>query len=87
MSAKMQGLNDAGNDKVHRIVTSPPESAQLNCYHRLERERIRLALLDDVEQGLVDMAAGRTRNAREALDELRRSAKQVASASRGLGAL
>jgi predicted transcriptional regulator len=38
-------------------------------------------LLDDVEKGLADVAAGRTREAREALSELKRSAKQAGSAS------
>jgi len=51
------------------------DSERLDYYHRLERERIHLVLLDEVERGLSDVAEGRTRNAREALAELKRAAK------------
>jgi hypothetical protein len=32
-------------------------SDRLDCYHRLERERIQLLLLEDVKRGLADIAA------------------------------
>lgn len=60
------------------------DADRLDYYHRLERERIHLVLLDDVEKGLADVAAGRTRDAREALADLQRAAKR-ARATRGGG--
>ncbi len=38
---------------------------RLEYYHRLERERIHLTLLEEVEKGLEDAAAGRTLTARQ----------------------
>lgn len=63
-------LGDDGESYVALI-----DSERLDYYHRLERERIHLVLLDDVERGLADVAAGRTRDAREALADLKRAAK------------
>lgn len=36
---------------------------RLDYYHRLERERIHLLLIDDVRRGLAEIAAGRTQDA------------------------
>lgn len=36
------------------------DARRLDHYHRLEREHIHLALLDDAERGLADVTAGRT---------------------------
>jgi hypothetical protein len=38
----------------------------------LERERIHLLLLDDAELGLADVAAGRVKDARQAIAALKR---------------
>ena len=54
------------------------DADRLDYYHRLERERIHLLLIDDVRRGLADMAAGRTVDADEALAQRQR---QRASAS------
>jgi len=35
----------------------------LDYYHRLERERIHLLLIDDARRGLADVLAGRTQEA------------------------
>ena len=43
------------------------DAERLDYYHRLERERIHLVLLDEAEKGLADIAAGRTRDARQVL--------------------
>src|ERR1035437_9105586 len=60
------------------------DSDRLDYYHRLERERIHLVLLDDIDRGLADVAAGRTRDAREALGALKRAAKRsTALATKG----
>lgn len=65
----------AGSEK---IITRNGESCvaiinaeRLDYYHRLERERIHLLLLDEVRKGLADVAAGRTEDAREAIASLR----------------
>jgi len=59
---------------AEKIITKNGESYvalidadRLDHYHRLERERIHLVLLEEVEKGLSDVAAGRTKDARKAL--------------------
>lgn len=81
--ANLSELADQVKAGAEKIITKNGESYvalidsdRLDYYHRLERERIHLILLDDVERGLADMAAGRTRDAREALGELKRAAKR-----------
>jgi len=54
------------------------DSDRLDYHHRLERERIHLLLLDDIDNGLADIEAGRTRDARDALADLKRAAKRSA---------
>jgi prevent-host-death family protein len=44
---------------------------RLDHYHRLERAHIHLSLLNEIDKGLADVEAGRHRDAREALSELR----------------
>lgn len=39
------------------------DSDRLDYYHRLERERIHLLLIDDARRGLADVVAGRTQEA------------------------
>ena len=80
--ANLSELTDQVKAGAEKIITKNGESYvalidsdRLDYYHRLERERIHLVLLDDVERGLEDVAAGRTRDAREALEDLKRSAK------------
>jgi prevent-host-death family protein len=70
----------AGSEK---IVTKNGESYvaiidanRLDYYHRLERERIHLLLIDEVNRGLDDIAAGRTRDARTALKALIKRRRQ-----------
>ncbi len=41
-------------------------------YHRLERERIHLLLIDDARRGLEDIAAGRTQDADAAIARLQK---------------
>lgn len=80
--ANLSELADQVKAGAEKIITKNGESyvalidsERLDYYHRLERERIHLVLLDDVERGLADVAAGRTRDAREALADLKRAAK------------
>ena len=63
---------------AEKIITRNGESyvalidaTRLDYYHRLERERIHLILLEDAEKGLADIATGRTRDARQVLRKLK----------------
>ena len=63
---------------AEKIITRNGESyvalidaERLDYYHRLERERIHLVLLDEAGKGLADVAAGRTRDARQVLRKLK----------------
>ena len=57
---------------VEKLITKNGESCaaligadRLAYYHRLERERIHLMLLDEAARGLEDLAAGRTLTLRQ----------------------
>ena len=75
--ANLSELADEVKAGAEKIITKNGESYvalidadRLDYYHRLERERIHLVVLDEIERGLSDVAAGRVRDAREALAEL-----------------
>lgn len=88
--ANLSELADQVKAGAEKIITKNGESyvalidaERLDYYHRLERERIHLVLLDDVAAGLEDVKAGRTRDAREALGDLQRATrKSVAGKAR-----
>ena len=72
---------------AEKIITKNGESyialidaSRLDYYHRLERERIHLLLIDDATKGLDDVAAGRVKDARSVIQSIkrRRSTKRVA---------
>ena len=46
------------------------DANRLDYYHQLERERIHLLLIDEVSKGLDDVAAGRVKDARSALQSM-----------------
>ena len=48
------------------------DSDRLDYYHRLERERIHLLLIDDARRGLEDVVAGRTQEADAAIRSLQK---------------
>ena len=48
------------------------DSDRLDYYHRLERERIHLLLIDDARRGLADVVAGRTQEADAAIVALQK---------------
>ncbi len=80
--ANLSELADQVKAGAKKIITKNGESyvalidsERLDYYHRLERERIHLVLLDEVERGLSDVVEGRTRDARQALAELKWAAK------------
>lgn len=64
---------------AEKIVTRNGESyialidaSRLDYYHRLERERIHLLLIDDASKGLDDVAAGRVKDARSVIQSIKR---------------
>lgn len=64
---------------AEKIVTKNGESyialidaQRLDYYHKLERERIHLLLIDEVAKGLDDVAAGRVKDARSAIQSIKR---------------
>ena len=64
---------------AEKIVTKNGESyialidaQRLDYYHRLERERIHLLLIDEASKGLDDVAAGRVKDARTAIQSIKR---------------
>jgi prevent-host-death family protein len=66
----------AGAEKIitrnGEIYVALVDAERLDYSHRLERERTHLVLLEEAAKGLGDVAAERTRDAREALSELKR---------------
>ena len=86
--ANLSELADQVKAGSEKIITKNGESyvalidaERLDYYHRLERERIHLLLIDDARRGLEDIAAGRTYEADGAIGRLqqRRSASAKAS--------
>lgn len=78
--ANLSELAEAVKAGAEKIITRNGESyvalidaARLDYYHRLERERVHLLLLDEAEKGMADVAAGRTRDARRFLRRFRAS--------------
>jgi len=76
--ANLSDLAEEVKAGAEKIITKNGESyvalidaERLDYYHRLERERIHLVLLDEAEKGMADVAAGRTRDARRALRRLK----------------
>jgi prevent-host-death family protein len=63
---------------AEKIVTKNGESFialigadRLDYYHQLERERIHLLLIDEASRGLDDVAEGRVRDARSAIESIK----------------
>ena len=76
--ANLSELADQVKAGVEKIITKNGESyvalidaQRLDYYHQLERERIHLLLIDDASRGLADIAAGKVRDARAALAEIK----------------
>ena len=72
--ATLSDLADQVKAGAEKIITKNGESyvalidtERLDYYHRLERERIHLLLIDDARRGLADIAAGRTQDADTAI--------------------
>jgi prevent-host-death family protein len=87
--ANLSELADQAKAGAEKIITKNGESYvalidadRLDYYHRLERERIHLLLIDDAKRGLADIAAGRTFEADGAVGKLQQRRKAAAEASR-----
>ena len=77
--ANLSELADQAKAGSEKIITKNGESyvalidaERLDYYHRLERERIHLLLIDDAKRGLADIEAGRTYAADAALARIQR---------------
>ncbi|HSI48136.1 MAG TPA: type II toxin-antitoxin system Phd/YefM family antitoxin [Ideonella sp.] len=77
--ANLSELADQVKAGAEKIITKNGESYvalidadRLDYYHRLERERIHLLLIDDARRGLEDIAAGRTQDADAAIAQLQK---------------
>jgi prevent-host-death family protein len=77
--ANLSDLAEQVKAGAEKIITKNGESYvalidsdRLDYYHRLERERIHLLLVDEVGKGLDDVAAGRVKDARQVIQKLKR---------------
>lgn len=89
--ANLSELADQAKAGAEKIITKNGESYvalidadRLDYYHRLERERIHLLLIDDAKRGLADITAGRTYEADAAVAQLqqRRAGAKTSSPRR-----
>ena len=76
--SRLSEIADEVKTGLEKIITKNGESYvalidsdRLDYYHRLERERIHLLLLEDAEKGLVDSAEGRFKDARQVIRRLK----------------
>ena len=77
--ANLSDLAEQVKGGAEKIITKNGESyvalinaERLDYYHRLERERIHLLLIEDASRGLEDVAAGRLKDARQTLQRIKR---------------
>ena len=77
--ANLSELAEEVKAGAEKIITRNGESYvalidtdRLDYYHRLERERIHLLLIDDARRGLEDIMAGRTHEADAAIATLQK---------------
>src|SRR5690606_27556231 len=75
--ANLSDLADQAKAGAEKIITKNGQSYvalidadRLDYYHRLERERIHLLLIDDARRGLEDIAMGRSYEADAAIAQL-----------------
>ncbi|MEK7810929.1 MAG: type II toxin-antitoxin system Phd/YefM family antitoxin [Pseudomonadota bacterium] len=77
--ANLSDLAEQVKAGAEKIITKNGESYvalidsdRLDYYHRLERERIHLLLVDEIGKGLDDVAAGRVKDARQLIQRIKR---------------
>ncbi len=76
--ANLSALAEQVKGGAEQIITKNGESyvalinaERLDYYHRLERERIHLLLIEDARRGLEDIVAGRVKDARQTLQRIK----------------
>ncbi len=86
--ANLSELADQVKAGAEKIITKNGESYvalidadRLDYYHRLERERIHLLLIEDARRGLEDIAAGRTQDVDAAIAMLQKRRARRADAA------
>lgn len=86
--AHLSELADQVKAGAEKIITKNGESYvalidadRLDYYHRLERERIHLLLIDDARRGLEDITAGRTHEADAALAAIQKRRTAAAASA------
>jgi prevent-host-death family protein len=84
--ANLSELADQAKAGTEKIITKNGQSYvalidadRLDYYHRLERERIHLLLIDDARRGLADIEAGRTQGADAAIAQLQQKRRTDAA--------
>lgn len=77
--AHLSDIADQVKGGAEKIITKNGESYvalidsdRLDYYHQLERERIHLLLIGEAGRGLDDVTAGRTKDARNTLQAIKR---------------
>jgi prevent-host-death family protein len=92
--ANLSELADQAKAGAEKIITKNGESYvalidadRLDYYHRLERERIHLLLIDDASRGLADIAAGRTVEADDAIAQIQQRRAAAPSGPAGKAAV
>ncbi|KIQ34869.1 prevent-host-death protein [Variovorax paradoxus] len=88
--ANLSELAEQAKAGAEKIITKNGESYvalidadRLDYYHRLERERIHLLLIDDAKRGLADITAGRTHEADAAITQLQQ--RRAGATAKGPG--
>ena len=88
--ANLSDLADQAKAGAEKIITKNGESYvalidadRLDYYHRLERERIHLLLIDDARRGLADIAAGRSFEADGTIAQLQQRRAAATAKKRG----
>ncbi len=83
--ANLSELAEQVKAGAEKIITRNGESYvalidadRLDYYHRLERERVHLLLIEDARRGLEDIVAGRTHDADAAISALQQRRKAAA---------
>ena len=86
--ANLSELAEQAKAGAEKIITKNGESYvalidanRLEYYHRLERERIHLLLIDDARRGLADIVAGRTVEADAAIAQLQHRRRAATSST------
>jgi len=87
--SNLSELADQAKAGAEKIITKNGESyvalidaERLDYYHRLERERVHLLLIDDARRCLADVEAGRTQEADAAIGKLQQRRAAAARAAK-----